>query len=142
MPHKLNQKLMMLMLNPCYQARPTAESLLTMITIATGKVPDFSPIGITDSSSYVTCPLLIHIINKRGLRINSEVKRLSSRIIKFVENLIDVNSELYLLTTIWISSKIVLDEPIDLSMLGISMDTILAAERRICVVSRFKFSII
>ncbi len=147
LPIKLIHRLVTLMLNPNYQERPTAESLLTMIAIRTGNklAPTMGPSLsiITSISDLGDLNIqLMTLSNRLGLTLDFEIKRLTGQIIRVIPNLVNLNPELYLLTAVWMSSKIILDQPYDLTVLGQPSHLILAAEQTICTVSRFKFSII
>jgi len=145
-PVNLIERLMLLMLNPRHQERPTAESLLTMIRIHTGGTIVRKMYTSIMSLVPSNCPTLDSRITKIGAKLGLEmdlnIKKIAGQILKTVENLIYLDSELYLLTAIWMSSKIVWDRPYNLKILGQPIDLILAAEQKICKISKFKFTIL
>ena len=141
----LLHQLTVLMLNPDHVARPTAESLLTLISLKSGGMAQIDP-GIPGTSGSETRPVVVDLlgklIHKVDLKLEPEIIRLSHRIIKVIQDLIELNSDLYLTTVLWMASKIVLGRAYEPKVLGLSLSSILTAERTICNTSRFKFCII
>ena len=140
----LLHQLTVLMLNPEYTARPTAESLLTLISLKTGSPVCVDPTIISTKpgigSEIHSC--LDKILHKISITPEPEIVRLSHQIIKTVTGLIELNPDLYIATSLWMASKIVLDRAYDPKVLGLSTSSILSAELTICNMSSFKFCII
>ena len=134
-----------LMLNPNYVGRPTAESLLTLISIKLQnfrKFPKNRANRKRVSTYSVFDEQFDRLAARLSIKLHPEILRLSKQIATGFSKIQSINSDNYLVTILWIASKIVLIRPYEPETLGLSKLCILDIERKICNISRFKLCII
>lgn len=142
----LLSNILTLMLNPDYTARPTAESLLRLIWIRLRKSISVPRIKSKNQKHVRTyCPFedrFTDLICTFSIKIHPEILRLGKQIATGFSKIHPIDSDSYLITILWIASKIVLNKAYEPKALGLSRSTILRIEQKICNISRFKLCII
>ena len=82
------------------------------------------------------------LAERPSIKLHPEILRLSKKIATGFSKIQSINSDNYLVTILWIASKIVLIRPYEPETLGLSKPRIIGIEREICNISRFKFLMI